>query len=162
MTATSPLILGGIALFFAVQFGVSALAIGLGGAPERIVGATLLFAAVATTLASWVFPYSFARVWWLSVWIDAVLLAILLAVTAIADRFWPIWLTAFQVLALFNHALRAYDPGLIYYAYWFIAGKMAYPMLLILLLGTLRHRGRSREHRGEADWTFQRRRAGKP
>src|SRR3546814_4609403 len=63
-----------------------------------------------------------------------------------ADRFWPMWLAAFQLVAVASHGASAYNPGILPVAYWWIVGKISYPMIAILVIGTLR---RSEEHTSE-------------
>src|SRR3546814_13048053 len=45
------------------------------------------------------------------------------------------------------------------FAYWWIVGKISYPMIAILVIGTLRHDRRKRLGGPEFGWTHERHRA---
>ncbi|MGJ8481961.1 hypothetical protein [Sphingobium yanoikuyae] len=128
-----------------------------GGAPERLAAAAMLVATIATSLTNMKVALAFRDVQWSIVWIDAALLAALLAIALRANRFWPLWVAAIQCLALAAHAARAFDAGILPLAYWWIVGKLSYPMLLLLIIGTERHHQRRRQgHRDPAwSWTGQ-------
>ncbi len=147
-----------VTVFFAVQFFVSIHAIRRGGGPERVAGAALLLAAVTSTAASLVRGLDFNHVAWALLTIDIGLLLALLILVLLADRFWPMWLAALQIVAIANHGVRAFDPDILNYAYWLVAGKIAYPMLFVLFAGTRRHERRVESGCREFSWTFQRKR----
>lgn len=95
----------------------------------------------------------FRDVQWPIVWIDAALLAALLAIALKANRFWPLWVAAIQCLALAAHAARAFDADILPLAYWWIVGKLSYPMLVLLIIGTERHHRRRRHGRRDPAWS---------
>ncbi|MCW1986004.1 UNVERIFIED_ORG: hypothetical protein M2348_001736 [Sphingomonas sp. R1F5B] len=124
-----------------------------GGVPERCAAAAMVLAAIATSLTDVKAPLPFRTVQWQLVWIDAALLVVLLVIALTANRFWPLWIAAIQCLALGAHASRAFAPDILPLAYWLIVGKLSYPMLLLLVIGTERHHRRSRRRadpRGKA------------
>lgn len=143
-----------VAAFGIIQFLVSGYAFWKGGAPERCVATLLLIAAIT----SWSVPAgaeTFHHVFWPVFWIDTSLLLGLTLVAIFADRFWPLWVTACQILAVACHGVRGYDPGLWALTYWLIVGSIAYPMLALLVAGTWRHQ--CRQHSGvEFGWTAHR------
>ncbi|WP_278393285.1 hypothetical protein [Sphingobium yanoikuyae] len=125
-----------------------------GGAPERLAAAAMLVATIATSLTNMQVALAFRDVQWSIVWIDAALLAALLAIALRANRFWPLWVAAIQCLALAALAARAFDADILPLAYWWIVGKLSYPMLLLLMIGTERHhRRRLHGHRDPA-WSL--------
>ena len=82
----------------------------------------------------------------------AVVLAVFLGFTWVAlrsERFWPLWVAGLQLTAIFGHVLKAIDVDLFSRAYAAALVFWAYPMLLILALGTWRGR-RRRANRGAA------------
>src|SRR3546814_11663363 len=91
--------------------------------------------------------------------IDFGLLLALSAIAGAADRFWPIWLAAFQLVAVAAHGVTAYNPEILPVAYWWIVGKIAYPMFAIFAIGTRRLHRRTRAGLKAYDWTHQRQRA---
>ena len=55
-----------------------------------------------------------------------------------SERFWPLWIAAFQLTAIFGHVLKAIDIHLFSRAYAAALLVWAYPMLLVLAVGTWR------------------------
>lgn len=151
----------GIVLFALCQLLASAYACWRGGAPERLVGALLLAALVATVLTPLQASYTYAGLNWPLLRIDLLLLMALVAVALLADRFWPMWLAATQLVAIGAHGVRVYSPDIVPVAYWALTSRIAYPMLLLLMLGTARHRLRLSAGMPEYGWTLQRLRHGR-
>lgn len=145
--------------FLLLQLMVTGYAVARGGAPERVAGVTLLFAAIITLVAPLVIGVDFNHVAWALFLVDGPLLILLMTLAVFADRYWPVWLAALQMVAIGNHGVRAYDPIVLGYAYWFMAGKVSYPMLMIVAVGTMRHKRRLREGLPEYAWTYQRMRS---
>ena len=129
-----------------------------GGAPERLAAAAMLSATVATSLTNLQVALPFREVQWPLVWIDAVLFVALFAIALMANRFWPLWVAALQCVALAAHAARAFDPGILPLAYWWVVGKLSYPMLFLLMVGTERHYRRRRGGARDPAWSITRRR----
>src|SRR3546814_14924405 len=82
---------------------------------------------------------SYRDVEWAMLLIDFGLLLALSAIAGAADRFWPIWLAAFQLVAVAAHGVTAYNPAILPVAYWWIVGKIAYSMVALLAIGTRGH-----------------------
>ena len=132
-----------IIIFELLQLGVSIFAIRRGGAPERIVGWMLLIAAIAGIAAG--LPANNWRGLDVPLFaIDVALFAGLLAIAARANRFWPYWTVALQLIALGVHGARVVDPLLVPIVYARITGQIAYPMCLTLVLGTYHYMRRAR------------------
>lgn len=45
-------------------------------------------------------------------YVDTALMLVLLLIALRSDRYWPLWATAFQLLAVFSHCARLLDPTL--------------------------------------------------
>ncbi len=142
--------------FLIVQILVTVYSVIKGGAPERVAGLALLAAAAMTLVLPLVIGVDFDHVAWALFMVDGPLLIMLMVLAALADRFWPMWLAALQVVAIGNHGVRAYDPAVLDYAYWFMAGKISYPMLLIVAIGTMRHHRRILAGLPDCAWTHKR------
>lgn len=141
-------------VFVVLQLLVSGYAFWRGGAPERVVGGLMIAALFATAAISYLTRADFAQiVMWLFL-VDALFFLGMCVVAATADRYWPLWIAALQFDALAIHMVRAYDPGLIPFVYAWSSGQIAYPMLLILAGGTLRHEQRKQRHGSEPGWTW--------
>ncbi|HVF92932.1 MAG TPA: hypothetical protein VM900_01315 [Sphingomonas sp.] len=123
-----------------------------GGAPERLTAAVFLVAAAATYVA----PYRQFREWEIALFaIDVATLVALAAIAARADRFWPLYVSALQLLTLGIHGVKAYQPALVHWMYGGASGKIAYPMLALLAVGVLRHRRRLTQHGSDPDWSLR-------
>ncbi|WP_162789159.1 MULTISPECIES: hypothetical protein [Sphingomonas] len=57
-----------------------------------------------------------------------------------ANRFWPIWVTALLAIPLFGHLARMLAPDILPWAYAAILSMWSYPILLIILLASLKRR----------------------
>lgn len=141
-----------IALFLAFLAGASAYALRRGGAPERWTAATMLIAAISTAMLP-DFPGRFTAIDRGEFAIDMGVLAILTVLASRADRFWPLWVAALQLVAIMVHAVRAYDTSILPIVYARGVGEIAYPMITLLVIGTWRHREREAERGPERDWS---------
>ena len=140
-----------IALFYLAAAAAAAYAWRRGGQPERATAAMLIVAAVATGLVPTVPGVTFATVVWPLLAIDVLLLAGLTIVALVADRYWPLYFCAVHLMAVAIHGVRAYDADILPSVYARLGGELAYPTLVILVVGTWRHRRRS----PETDWSWQ-------
>ena len=71
-----------------------------------------------------------------------VLIVALIVVALKADRLWPMALAALHLDATAVHILKLFDSEVIQVTYAVMIVMWSYPMLLILAIGTLRHRRR--------------------
>ncbi len=145
-----------IVVFNILQLSVSGHALVRGGGPERVVALLLLLAAAATLATPMVPGVSYFTMFVAVLWIDLALFVALTAVSAFANRYWPMWMAALQLFAIATHLARAYDPHFWAAAYWLVTTKIAYPMLLLLFVGTMRHRQRLRMGLPERSWSWGR------
>ena len=144
-----------VAFFNLMQVVASAYALRLGGAPERLAGIVLMAAAVATHFLYLqdAIPYLSIHVGVVAV--DLCLLAVLVVLALYADRFWPIWMAALQMLGTIAHLAKAIEPGVVSTAYAVLVVVWSYPMLLILAAATLRHRQRLNDAGSDLDWSVR-------
>ncbi len=82
--------------------------------------------------------------------IDIFVLAAFVCLALISDRFWPIWATAFQLLAVFIHTAVMVVPEISPWAFATGAVFWAYPMLLALAIGSCEHISSSTGHKIES------------
>lgn len=122
-----------------------------GAAPERLAALLMILAAVASFVAG--SSFRFTRVESSVFLIDTILMVGLVAVALRANRFWPIWLASLQIVAFAFHGVRAYVHDLPGWSYQRAVSLIAYPMLLILLVGAQRHHARSKCGAPEPSWT---------
>ena len=116
------------------------------GSDERQVGLIFVVGVIATELVLPAPAFRFASVETHLLLVD---IAVFLGFTWVAlrsERFWPLWIAGLQLTAIFGHMLKAVDVGLFSRAYAAALVFWAYPMLLILALGTWRgQRRRARQ-----------------
>lgn len=141
-----------ILIFNAVQLLVCGYAWWRGGQPERMVALLLMAAALGTLLLPTT-PREFDQLHWRVLAIDVALLAALVGVALRAARFWPLWLAAMHLIAIAVHFAKAYHPLLLPWIYAVAVGQLAYPMLALLLVGTIRHQHRRRAAGTDPDWS---------
>ena len=111
-----------------------------GAVTERIGAAIVGGASVLTWLAVFhPWPVFRSVEQWVLV-VDIATWTALLRLALKSNRFWPLWATAFQTVALITHIAVLIDPAIVPKAYAFGQGLWAYPILLTLLVGTERHR----------------------
>ena len=123
-----------------------------GGAPERVVAAAFIIAAAASFLARPLANARYQDTEYGLLLIDALLLAVLVAVALWANRFWPIWIAGSQLFALLVHITILYQRDVLPIVYFVIVSRMAYPMLVMLLVGTALHFQRVKRHGTDPDW----------
>lgn len=140
-------------LFVFLQLTVSIYALARGGMPERLVGGLMLVAFTASLLVQSQFPVRFHGVELGIFVVDCVMLAALLAVALRAERFWPIWMTGLQAVAVAAHLAKMVNPAVIPWAYAAMLAFWSYPMMAILVVGTWRHQRRMAVHGADRSWS---------
>ena len=142
-----------VVLFAVLLLLASGYAVARGGAPERVVGLSLLLAFALSILLQQPLASRFLTVEWGVLGVDLALLVVLLAVALHADRFWPLWVTAFHALGTGGHLVRGLDHGIEPIAYAILLASWSYPMMALLVLGTMRHAVRQRRLGQDLDWS---------
>ena len=124
-----------------------------GGAPERLTGLSLLLAALATRMFHVLGAGRFIDVEIGIMTVDIILLGVMIAITLHADRFWPAWVTALHALGTGAHLAKAINPDVIRLAYAVLSVVWSYPIVLLLIIGTMRHSRRVRRRGWDLDWS---------
>jgi hypothetical protein len=133
-------------------------ALARGGAPERI-GAAIVFGAVVLSMAALGRPLGhFASRETGVLIVDITMLLAVVTLALKAERYWPMWMAAFLGLGLELQFVMWVDPNGHREIYKVLHFWDAYPTLLILALGTARHRLRVARDGADASWSdFSRR-----
>ncbi|MDB5672567.1 MAG: hypothetical protein JWO25_3526 [Alphaproteobacteria bacterium] len=139
--------------FFLVLAASAAYALRKGGGPERAVALLLVAAVLATLLAQAARPVRFHDVEMGVLLVDAALFLGLLAVALRAERYWPLWMTALQGVAVAGHGAKAVNPHVIPWAYAVLLAFWGYPMVALLAAATWRHQQRLRKFGKDGSWT---------
>jgi hypothetical protein len=127
------------AFYAGLAAGGCTYAIRCGGAPERIAGWVILATVVADPLLHVVLQPRFREVDPTHVIIDVARFAGLAAVALRANRYWPIWLSAFQLLALGAHLAKAMDLAIHPVIYGAMQAMWSYGILIGLIVATRVH-----------------------
>jgi len=109
----------------------------LGGRSEKA-GTAIVLAASAATVAvehPMLFDWSSNRVGLIVV--DVLALFGFLHLALISQRFWPIWATAFHLIAVCSHYVVLLSPERVLQVYAVLQGFWAYPIMLVIILGSL-------------------------
>lgn len=122
-----------------------------GGAPERIGAAIFALASILTTAVISAGRFGSLEVGVLAV--DSAMLLALLALALRAERFWPLWVIGLHLIGTAGHAVKAVDPHVIPRAYVFALAFWAYPMLILLVVGTWNHQKRLAKYGVDKSWS---------
>ncbi len=113
-----------------------------GGWPERVGAAAYALSVAATHL---ILTAQNER--WLNVEVgvfivDVLVFLVFVAIALRADRFWPLWVSAFLGLGVLGHLGRLAGPDVLWWAYAVVLTIWSYPILALIALGTFLHRRR--------------------
>lgn len=114
---------------------------------ERQVGLIFVVGVIATELVLPPARERFASVETRLMFVDLAVFAGFLWVALRSERFWPLWMAGLQLTAILGHVLKAIDVELFARAYAAALVFWAYPMLLVLAVGTWRNQRRTRRER---------------
>ena len=114
---------------------------------ERQVGLIFVIGVIATELVLPPARERFASVETRLMLVDLAVFAGFLWVALRSERFWPLWMAGLQLTAILGHVLKAVDVELFARAYAAALVFWAYPMLLVLAVGTWRNQRRARRER---------------
>jgi hypothetical protein len=124
-----------------------------GGGPERV-GATVY--AVSVTATFLIMKAQQPQPWLnleVGVFIvDAVTFLAFIPLALRADRFWPLWVTAFLGLGVLGHVARLVTPDTFWRAYAMVLTIWSYPILVTMMLGTFLHRRRLARNVVDRSW----------
>jgi uncharacterized membrane protein len=115
---------------------------------ERHVGIIFVIGVVATELVLPPAQERFAGIETKLMLVDLAVFVGFLAVAMRSDRFWPLWIAGLQLTAILGHFFKAVDANLFARAYAAALVFWAYPMLLILAVGTWRSHRRHKDATG--------------
>lgn len=123
-----------------------------GGAPERLIAATFVAGAVASTVIS-IHVKPMPGAFQLAIFcVDVSMLVAIAGVMLKANRYWPIAVAALQFLSVLGHLIKLLDPNVVTVLYWIANAFWAVPQILILAVATIRHVHRARRPEGDPAW----------
>lgn len=129
-----------------------------GGGPERAVAMILIVGACSTWSIAIGLRGSpaghFIKVEHGILLVDSVMLVALTAVALLADRFWPLWMTALHAFGVVGHVAKGIAPDILPNVYHAAHLFSAYPGLILLTLATRWHRARVRRDGHDRSWSI--------
>ncbi len=147
-------------LYLALLLTVSVWTLWRGGAPERIAMLAILFAVAATIAVASNHVFTSRETGIFAV--DLVLTLVICTLAMLAERFWPLWLSAILIVGVMLQLAIWYAPRSYREVYLILHAMSAYPTLMLILAGTLRHRHRLRRAGRDPAWSTTRRRKTPP
>lgn len=121
-----------------------------GRSDERIVASACLLASIATRFTVSPLTERYTSVETGLLVIDIALLATFVTIALRSQRFWPLWIAGLQLTNSMAHLMKAVEVDLLPRAYAAAAVFWAYPILIILAIGTWRsHRRRIMEQEAQ-------------
>lgn len=141
-----------VILFILLWLGCSGYALLRGGAPEKIGGAMFLVAALLSAAVEQPQGSRFDSIEVGVLLVDFAVLAGFVTLAIMADRFWPLWMSGMQGVALLSHFAVAISPDIIPWGYWKALTLWSYPMLLLLAGATMAHRRRLMAQGVDPSW----------
>lgn len=143
-----------VALFNLLLAGSCAYAFWRGAAPERIVALAFAGAALATFLVLQLTHRPFVEQRVVLFLINAALFVCLLWLALHADRYWTLWAAAFQLAQLGVDIAVQFDTTIIGWTYAIMHALWGYIAVIILAVGTFRHRRRVLSGQSEPSWSL--------
>ena len=150
-------------LLFVAMLAVGAASLKYGGAPERLLAASVLAAMVldrfyhlAASGGATVWSFSdYSRVDVGHLVLDSALLLSMAAIALTANRVYPIWIAGLQIVTLLTHFGRASAAEIQPLAYAIMTYAPFYLQLILMVAGLVFHT-RRRKRRGEyRDWRLR-------
>lgn len=132
-----------VALYYTLLLAVLAYAWLRGGSAERIGASIALAASLLTQAAYSPLGGRFDNVETAVLAVDVAVLGCFVTLALHSERYWPIWVSALQLIGVLAHIARLADPSMIRPGYAFILAVWSYPTLALIAAGTWRHHRRT-------------------
>jgi hypothetical protein len=124
-------------IYYTILFLVSVFAFWCGRTDERVAAAICVLATFASNIV-YEPRDAYAGVEMGVFIVDATTFVGFTLIALRSERFWPLWLAGFQLTTVFSHLLKAVQLDLMPQAYAAAARFWAYPIFLIIVVGTWR------------------------
>ena len=130
-----------VAIYYSVLLITVAVAMRRGGPLERGAAYTALIASVCSTLVSPVPEWTNIEI---NIFIiDLVVLISFWIIAFKTERFWPYWITGWQLIAIFGHIQKLMFSEILARPYSLLSIYVSYPILLVIMYaaGSTEQRG---------------------
>ena len=131
-----------------------------GGGPERIGAAIYALSVAATNLVMRTHSHDWANLESGVFIVDVVTFLAFVPIALRANRFWPLWVTAFLGLGVLGHVARLVTPDTFWRAYAMVLTIWSYPILVLIAVGAFLHRRRLALHGADRSWVSSSDRSG--
>jgi hypothetical protein len=145
--------MGHVNIFIVLLMSSISISLLWGGAPERIAAAIISFGVVATALVASPYLDRFSSIEINVMIVDVVMLVMFTSLCMYADRFWPIWISAMQLIIVVSHLPKLFMPHIVPEAYLTISAMWSYPIVATLIIATFRHQKRLRNSGLDRSWS---------
>jgi len=126
-----------------------------GGPPERLAATIIVAWVVSDVFFSLVSgPFGFDRVDATQVLLDGGELVAIMWLALRANRMWPLWAAAAQLMCVSGHLVAFVEPGGMKRAYWAMTQLPAYIQLIALVCGAVAHARRYERIGPYRSWRF--------
>jgi hypothetical protein len=139
-------------VFALLFFSTSLYALWRGGTAERLAVATVVAGSILTVLLYSPHGARFAQVEAGVMIADIVVLAGFMGLACFSTRFWPIWVSGLQLVAVIVHILRLISPTILPVPYMMVLAFWSYPIQFLLAVAAHRHWVRLRTRGWDGSW----------
>jgi hypothetical protein len=144
-----------VALILALVVGGCLLAFRRGGPPERFAATAIVIWILTDAMYHLAFgPSGFDSVDPFHLVLDGAQLVAILWLALHANRMWPLWAAAAQLICVSAHLVAFIEPGGMRLAYWAMTQMPQYIQLVALLLGALAHTRRLQRIGPYRSWRY--------
>jgi len=144
-----------VILALTVVFGSAFVAVARGGAPERLAAGIIVCWILADVAYHLMFgPSGFERVDPVHLVLDGGELVAIVWLALRANRMWPLWAAAAQLICVSGHLALFIEPHGMRRAYWVMTQLPQYIQLTALVLGAVAHERRLQRIGPYRSWRF--------
>jgi hypothetical protein len=130
-------------IFWIVLFVTCGYALWRGRRYERIAAMVFIAATVVSILMRSPLQGRYHVIETSDLIVDTAVLATVIAIALVSDRFWPLWAAGLQLVDSMSHLIKAIHADLLPNVYGAAERFWSYPILIILLIGAWRQRRRT-------------------
>ena len=142
-----------VAAFLILTVTSTIYALWRGGGPERVTAAIVVIGTIVAFLVEPLHLHPYGSVEIGVLLLDIGMMIAFQAVALAADRFWPIWIAGLQQAAVLVHITRALSPDVAPLAYAIALKAWSYIILVLIIIGTYRHRQRLLKSGSDRSWS---------
>ena len=142
-----------VIIFWAILFLIALYAFRRGEKPERIMACTMVSMILADLSLHLVTTNTDTIINMAHLILDTLMWVIFVGLALKANRLWTLMVAALQTVTLCSHIARIFSIDINAQAYGIMQVAAAYPMLLILAIGTWRHQQRQMQMGNDPSWS---------